>query len=558
MDKRGSHSPCRARARHAGVRPQTLLARVLLVAISCVFSCGAPADSPTSPAPVDGKTPEPALGSAAAAAPTGAAGVHAASIATAGAGALPVTAPLAAIGQAGAAAPQATQTAGGSTAGSMLTAAAAPERLPDTYYGQVWSPAGISTECQGFMLEGLRYSPGGSRLPNRCAAFDPTRNNPYAVRCIDAWANYKSGFPGDNSCILPPPPELGVQIGAHPQTTAWFEQVAAGNLSGYEHPSDDWIVQAGEEETISYRTSSSNKEPSNYYRIYYRMRPGSHHMGISANDDPSSQREVWLPGSTIPAQFDPLLGETIATLGAIQRPDDNNPVTLEKPAEDAGLYNILPAGTAIILNMHHFNLKEQPLLKEVWINVFFESDARYQVFSLASIPVDQAVGLAVPAGQTLDLHYSWSISEPLRVVTLYAHRHAWTPNFSAWIERAQGGRPEIVYQSFDWSDVPTYRYDSLTRNPAPSAETRSDGAHSGMLELHAGDQLHFNCHITFTDERAAAIGLPKTAREIGTLTFANEAYTAEMCSLLGGTVNGRLPISTARSTRPPPSFASME
>ena len=44
----------------------------------------------------------------------------------------------------------------------------------------------IAPNCQGFPLEGLQYSPGGSALPNKCVPFDVTTNNPYAVRCIDA------------------------------------------------------------------------------------------------------------------------------------------------------------------------------------------------------------------------------------------------------------------------------------------------------------------------------------------------------------------------------------
>lgn len=552
----------RANPLHPATVPHASILLVILApcVFVTVFGCGTAAGkSSANAAPTSGaSTPLPSPGGAEVGMQSGGGGAKA----SAGFGDLPAPSQPGPYGHAGAASaqPVPAMSTAGSTPGPMSrsepgSAAATPERLSGTYYGDVWSPAGIAAECQGFALEGLLYSPGGLRLPNRCAPFHPTTNNPYAVRCVDAWASYKTTFPGDTSCILPPPPELGLQIGAHPQGEAWFAQVTAGDLSGYAQPSDEWVMQPGEEETLSYRTSSSNTEARNYYRIYYRMRPGSHHMGISANADSTSEREVWLPGSTIPAQFDPLLGDTVATLGAIQRPDDNNPVTSDKPAEDAGLYYLLPAGTAIILNMHHFNFFDVPLIKEVWVNVFWESDARFPVESLASIPIDQALTLAIPAGQTLDLHYSWTISEPLRILRLLAHRHAWTPNFSAWIERAAGGAPELIYQSFDWFDVPTYRYDSLSQNPAPNPQARTDGASTGLLELKSGDALHFNCHITFTDERSARVGLPKTAREIGTLNFANEAYTSEMCALIGGTVKGKLPISADWSTSPLPSFA---
>jgi hypothetical protein len=318
-------------------------------------------------------------------------------------------------------------------------------------------------------------------------------------------------------------------------------------------------MQSGEEETLSYRTSSSNTQSENYYRIYYRMRPGSHHMGISANDDATSAREVWLPDSTIPTQLDPTLGSLLASIGAVQRPDDGTPETFDKPPEDEGLFSVFPAGAAILMNMHHFNFSRDPLLKEVWVNVFWEPDARFAIESLASIPVDQALTLSVPAGSTVDLHYYWSISQPLRVLRLFAHRHAWTPNFSAWIEHAGAATPELVYQSFDWFDVPTYRYDSLRTNPAPHPLAHMDGAHSGVLELQAGDKLHFNCHITFTDARAAEVGAPQSATQIGTLKFANEAYTAEMCALIGGSTKGpKLPTSPDWGQGPLPDFATLE
>src|ERR1700753_3197253 len=75
----------------------------------------------------------------------------------------------------------------------------------------------ITAQCQGFKLDGLKYSPGGTTLPNKCAPFDALLNNPYAVRCIDAKPNYKTRFPGDEYCILPPPDDKGIQVGLHPQ-----------------------------------------------------------------------------------------------------------------------------------------------------------------------------------------------------------------------------------------------------------------------------------------------------------------------------------------------------
>ena len=85
-------------------------------------------------------------------------------------------------------------------------------------------------------------------------------------------------------------------------------------------------------------------------------------------------------------------------------------------------------------------------------------------------------------------------------------------NFSSWVER-KDGKVEIIYQSFDWMDMPTFRYDSVVQNPTPSFDKRIDGATSGILTLDAGDKLHFNCHIEYTEARAQEEGAPVAAHQ---------------------------------------------
>src|SRR6516164_1991883 len=175
--------------------------------------------------------------------------------------------------------------------------------------GVIAAAGRIRPACQGFPLEGLHYSPGGSTLPNKCAPFDPTTNNPYAVRCIDAMPAFKTGYPGDEYCILPPPPDQGIQVGYHPQGAAYWAQMWAGDFSGYEHLSSDWVLPPNTEVTQNYRNIATNPDAHNYYRTYYRMRTGSHHAIITANDNSVPIPEGWiaLPGpdaEASPALFD--------------------------------------------------------------------------------------------------------------------------------------------------------------------------------------------------------------------------------------------------------------
>lgn len=407
----------------------------------------------------------------------------------------------------------------------------------------------IPPNCQGINFQGILYSPGGTNLPNICEPFDPTVNNPYAVRCIDAWPWFQTQFPGDEYCILPPPPDLGIQFGMHPQgdPEVWFAQVSTGDLSGYANPSAEWTMASGQEAERNYTGGTNNPAEHNFYRTYVRMRAGSHHMINSAGA--TAPRGTWGPGSAA--------GLASGTgLPGAQRPDENAPKTLDKPIDDAGLYSIYPANPNITFNVHHFNPSPQTTLKEAWVNLWWETDATIRVRGVTGLSLLQPITLSIAPNTTMDLHYSWTnFTQPTRVVTLFGHRHAWTSNFSAWVERP-GGVTEIVYQSFDWFDQPTYRYDSATQNPIPMPEQRLDGGHSGLLTVVPGEELHFNCHITYTEARAVAENAPSPSAQ-GTIGFANEAFTGEMCILFGSAAGTAL-AGPAGDSSPLPSFATID
>ena len=409
-------------------------------------------------------------------------------------------------------------------------------------------------DCAGIKLEGLMYSPGGTVLPNKCEPFHPTKNNPYAVRCVDAWPWFKTKFPGDESCILPPPPDKGVQYGVHPQGAKWHEQVSKGDMSGYDNLADEWLMKDGEEESANFETAATNANEAKYYRTYNRMRPGSHHMIV--NSDPNK------PGDNkwYAVAAGGLLDSAAGLIGAVslpgaQRPDENRPPSFEKPMEDSGLYRILPKSAKVTFNMHHFNASGQTILKEAWSNVWWEDDARTPMEPMRGLEVGQVLTMAIPPESTQDLHYSWNITQPVRIVEAFGHRHAWTTNFSAWIESTDG-KTDILYRSMNWLDEPTYRYDSLTMNPKPTPEAPVDGGASGVRMVMPGQKLHFNCHIEFTAARAMSEKAP-TPQQVGTLRFANEAFTGEMCILFGSTVGPALGAPVVDLT-PLPAFATAD
>jgi hypothetical protein len=253
--------------------------------------------------------------------------------------------------------------------------------------------------------------------------------------------------------------------------------------------------------------------------------------------------------------FDASSGAVIGVLGGQQRADDSTPVTLEAPPEDEGVYLTFPTNPAIIFNMHHFNITDGPILREGWSNIWWQENATTAAVWYMGLEPTQVIGLSVGPNMTADYQYVWDIGADTRLLRVFGHRHFWTTNFSSWIERA-GGETELAYQSYDWSDMPTYRYDSVVKNPELSPDAKTDGALSGVVMLHAGDKLHFNCHIEFTDTRKALDEHAPSPSQIGTLRFANEAYNGEMCIQFGNVVGPSLGLPGI-DTSPLPDFAKV-
>ncbi|HKP64152.1 MAG TPA: hypothetical protein VJV78_45765 [Polyangiales bacterium] len=374
----------------------------------------------------------------------------------------------------------------------------------------------LPSRCKGFEVKGMKYSPGGDVLPNTCAPFDNLRNNPYAIRCIDADANYTSGYPGDEFCILPPSPERGTQVHVGPPS---FTDVPA-----------DFLMQPGQEKVDYYYTNATTTEDHSYYRTNLRMRAGSHHMIIRVQsadrkDGFSSEQDL---GAILRADT-----ETNRSFGGSQRPDTDRPEgILAVPPENADMGELLQAGQQFSFNLHHFNVSDKVLLREAWVNVWYkdasEIGRRIQGISIIGNPSD----LNIPAGEHRVLHYQCPVTAPVRVITLNGHRHASTSRFGAWVVRKDGST-QSVYESFDYNDMPTYQYDSLSKNPTPNLDRKQDGATSGQLELEAGDQLHFVCDVTNKLQQP--------------LHFANEVNTGEMCILFGTRTGGSLCSIVTRS-----------
>ena len=402
---------------------------------------------------------------------------------------------------------QASQDSGSSSSGK---ASSAPSQTATT----------SDQSCKAPYLMGAKYSPGGTVLPHPCEAFDPVTNNPYAVRCVDAMPNFKSGWAGDDFCILPPAPDQGVQVGAHPQGDAYWDEMYAGNYSDYANSkvTAPFEVPPASEVVQNFDTAPVTTRPQNFFRIDLRMRPGSHHIA------------TWYNSSAVNAGWEPLTANPPVGFGVsttfvnAQSTHADRPSVVDVAPEDQGVAVQFPANASVGIQLHHINPGTSPLLREVWINVWWLPPGRSYT-RVSENPLNAPVNY--PPNQITDNVNTAVAQGDTRILSLFGHRHAWTTRFSAQIVRANGGTEEI-YDSFDWREIPTYQLDSITMNQKPDVATHKDGATSGVTWLHQGDKVQFDCHIDTTDAHAAQLGV---STPTSNLHFTNEAFAGEMCIL---------------------------
>ena len=296
-----------------------------------------------------------------------------------------------------------------------------------------------------------------------------------------------TGYPGDEYCIRPPPPDKGFQVHIGP--------------SDYANPGV-YIMEPGEESTEDFPAVSSNDGKIYFYRRQYRMRPGSHHLIIS-------QASGGLGG-----------GATGRRLGGSQNVAKDNPERGIIAPENEGIGMPLEARVPVNVQLHYINVGTQPVLREAWIN-FWYVDSATVTQQAREMFANGGLGMNIPARtKTVLGPYSCAITQPGRVLTMYGHRHANARRFSAW--RVRGGRRELVYESLDWAEPSVLEFNSITKNSAPDRAAGIEGGHTGVLELQAGDALEWECEVRNEHDFA--------------LRFGNQTYDSEMCILIGDTV----------------------
>jgi hypothetical protein len=312
-------------------------------------------------------------------------------------------------------------------------------------------------------------------------------------------------FAGDENCILPPAENEGFQLHVGPPD--------------YDNPDAVWVMEPGSEITECYVLNTPNTEPIYYFQNQYRMRPGSHHLIMSQAD-----------GTNTPG-WGPCESSIVGAIGGTQHPIEDFPPDGKVAPEDEGLARQLAPNTQLSLQLHFFNATEKPTLREVWVNFLYKDPSTVTKnwgmlggFAPVNVPPHTSVTTGGTCSYDQAIRQAGETDE--RIVSLFGHAHAHNQRFVVYKDKADG-TSEVVYDMYDWSEAPTYVYNTLIQNPVADGATRTSGATSGILSLAPGEQLRYECDIT-------------NDLDI-TLTPSNEVFTGEMCNLFGSVVGPGFP-----------------
>jgi hypothetical protein len=313
-------------------------------------------------------------------------------------------------------------------------------------------------------------------------------------------------FAGDSQCIPAPDPEKGFQLHIGPDS--------------YDNLSSDWLVQPGDENVVCYHLKTPNTQAVYYFEQHYRMRPGSHHMIITTSS------------TTSPDGWGPCTNSIINSIGGTQHITEDVPPNGQIAPEDEGLAHSIGPNTQLEFQLHFFNTTDSPTLREAWVNFIYKDPSTVTnhlgmlgAFTAVDVPPHSS---AVVSGQCDESQAIGAPTDPrgVRIVELFGHAHWHNQRFVVYRDKTDG-TSEVVYDSYDGAEAPSYMYNSIIQNPVPDPVNRHSGAASGDFWLAPGEKMHFDCDIT-NDLNTPLLGT-------------NEAFTGEMCILFGSVVGAGFP-----------------
>jgi hypothetical protein len=317
---------------------------------------------------------------------------------------------------------------------------------------------------------------------------DPMIDEEHSITSDECKLN--TGYPGDEYCILPPPPDKGFQVHIGPDN--------------YDNIDPRYILAAHDEITNNFSDQAPNQQEVYFYYRQYRMRPGSHHM-IATETGVGAGSGVMDIG-----------GRRIGTANLSQ----DSPAGGKIAPENQGVGMKLGARANINVSLHSINVTDEPILREVWINFWYRPNEEVTEPAISLFKSGDPTFNVPPGADQILGPYSCDIMGTGRLLWFYGHRHANNVRFSAW--RVRGAQRDLFYEGLHWEETLLLDYSSDVKNPAPDRAKGIEGGWSGVLDLKPGDKLEWECHVI--------------NKQTTPLRFTNETYLGEMCIMDGETV----------------------
>jgi hypothetical protein len=312
----------------------------------------------------------------------------------------------------------------------------------------------------------------------------------------------KTKFASDDACILPPEPGEGFQIHVGPSNYDDPEEVAKYIMHPGEESSECWTFHTPNDEEVYYQTSVISGRAGTHHIINTMLAEDLKDGGFAKCADGGS-------------------GSNSTVLG--QLPGASKPYMPRGHVapENKHIGRKIAARATAQADMHYYNFTDKDILREFWLNIYTVDKAQITETSALVRGMGGFSWSREPIAPGTDKVYAYEcpIVGDGRILNLLGHYHAHGVRFTAKLKRADAD-PMKVFEMYDYRDPATFEYDSRTKNPEFS--DKAAGAYSGILEVHDGDILSWECHIV-------------NDSEVG-LRYVNEVKTGEMCNLWGSTI----------------------
>jgi hypothetical protein len=307
----------------------------------------------------------------------------------------------------------------------------------------------------------------------------PAPGAPMAMNECDLHTQY----PGDEYCILPPPPDQGFQLHIGP--------------SDYDKPEDKYLLQPGQEPTSDFQAVSTNDKKVFFYTRQFRMRPGAHHNIIT----------------TVGAGNFADVGRRIGTVNSLAEDSPKDGIVAP---ENASVGIPLDPNSTINVSLHSINTTEKTQLREMWVNFWYRDPSE------VTEPAEEMFQTGGIAGTTFSIQarqdkvlgpFKCTVQGDGRMLWMYGHRHANNVRFSTW--RNRGSKRDLIYEAYNWEEPLVLEYASTVTNHAPDLSKEIEGGWNGILDMKSGDVIEWECHVINKTDKV--------------LRFTNNTYDGEMC-----------------------------